>query len=177
MSLGVPLKPHASCPWCWRSPLWHSFRAGVAAGSDQRRGDRGDNPFAEKQRSSRLGPIRASCACRSPGVIDGYDRENVRKAIAAFETMPVVQPHPISKDDAAGLVSTFLTIIRNRLRMDHLGYTSVAERLAERFHIDLDLLKAFIRSLASYSFDRSGAVGSKPTSQSFGGSVAPGGPR
>ena len=99
----------------------------------------------------------------SPGVIDGYGGENVAKAIAAFEAMrnlpadgrldppvveqlsdptPVVQPYVVSEDDLKGLVANVPEDYSEQAKMDRLGYTSVAERLAERFHMDVDLLKA-----------------------------------
>ncbi|NLS05119.1 murein L,D-transpeptidase [Rhizobium sp. P32RR-XVIII] len=99
----------------------------------------------------------------SPGVIDGYYGENVTKAIAGFEAMlslpvdgkpdpavigrlsddgPVIQPYVISEDDAKGLVDSIPEDYAKQAKMKHLGYTSIAERLSERFHMDIDLLKA-----------------------------------
>ncbi len=99
----------------------------------------------------------------SSGVIDGFAGENVAKAIAAFETMQglpadgkldadvigrlleqttVVEPYVISEDDVKGLVAEIPEDYSEQAKMDQLGYTSVAERLAERFHMDIDLLKA-----------------------------------
>ncbi len=99
----------------------------------------------------------------SPGVIDGYGGENVTKAIAAFEAMqhlpvdgkldpgvidrlsdqrPAIEPYVISQDDAEGLVSSIPKDYAEQAKMDRLGYTSIAEKLAERFHMDVDLLAA-----------------------------------
>jgi lipoprotein-anchoring transpeptidase ErfK/SrfK len=99
----------------------------------------------------------------SPGVIDGYYGENVAKAIAGFEAMhdlpvdgkldpevisrlsddkPVVEPYRVSEDDAKDLVERIPADYSEQAEMEHLGYTSVAERLSERFHMDIDLLKA-----------------------------------
>lgn len=102
-------------------------------------------------------------AASSPGVIDGYYGENVTKAVAGFEAMqglpadgkldpevigrlsddmPVIQPYVISEADAAGLVDSIPEDYSEQAEMDHLAYTSVAEKLSERFHMDIDLLKA-----------------------------------
>ncbi|PDT81225.1 L,D-transpeptidase [Sinorhizobium sp. BJ1] len=99
----------------------------------------------------------------SPGVIDGYYGENVTKAVAGFEAMqglpadgkldpqvieklsdgkPVIEPYVISEDDAKDLVESIPEDYAKQAEMEHLGYTSVAERLSERFHMDIDLLKA-----------------------------------
>ena len=99
----------------------------------------------------------------SPGVIDGYYGENVTKAVAGFEAMqglpvdgkldtkvierlpasePVIEPYVISEDDAKDLVDNIPEDYAKQAEMEHLGYTSVAERLSERFHMDIDLLKA-----------------------------------
>lgn len=97
----------------------------------------------------------------SPGVIDGHYGENVSKAIAGFEMMmnlpadgklipdvlshlsdssPVVQRYEISKNDGTDLVKRIPKDYARQARMKHLGYTSIAERLSERFHMDIDLL-------------------------------------
>lgn len=99
----------------------------------------------------------------SPGVIDGFDGDNVRKAIFAFETMrglpadgqldpdvmtaletggPVIGTYEITTDDVAAIVPPIPSDYAEMARRDFLGYTSVAEELGERFHMDVDLLAA-----------------------------------
>ncbi len=99
----------------------------------------------------------------SPGVIDGHYGENVHKSVAGFEAMqglpvdgkldaevirrlpkdgPAILPYVISKDDAEGLVESIPKDYARQATMKRLGYTSIAEKLAERFHMDIDLLKA-----------------------------------
>ncbi|MDK1373475.1 MULTISPECIES: L,D-transpeptidase [unclassified Sinorhizobium] len=99
----------------------------------------------------------------SPGVIDGYYGENVTKAIAGFEAMqhlpvdgkpdpeligrlpddkPAIEPYRVTEEDAKDLVERIPEDYAKQAEMKHLGYTSVAERLSERFHMDIDLLKA-----------------------------------
>jgi lipoprotein-anchoring transpeptidase ErfK/SrfK len=99
----------------------------------------------------------------SPGVIDGFYGENVSKAIAGFEAMqrlpvdgkpdpemigrlqneaPAVISYVIAEDDAKDLVESIPKDYAKQAKMKHLGYTSVTEKLAERFHMDEDLLKA-----------------------------------
>lgn len=101
----------------------------------------------------------------SPGVIDGYPGENVDKAIRAFETMndmeqdgvldeevwaalggadggPVVTSYTIIDDDRAGLIEEVPEDYSEMAEMDHIGYASVEEKLAERFHMDIEFLKA-----------------------------------
>lgn len=97
----------------------------------------------------------------SPGVIDGFDGDNVRKAIFAFETMrglpadgqpdpevlqaletggPVIGTYDIRPDDVAAIVPPIPADYAEMAKRDFLGYTSVPEELAERFHMDEDLL-------------------------------------
>ncbi len=99
----------------------------------------------------------------SPGVIDGYVGENLSKAVAGFEAMhglpvdgkldpdvtarlksnaPVAQSYKISNQDTENLVKAVPDDYGEKAKMSHLGYTSVAERLSEHFHMDIDLLKA-----------------------------------
>ncbi|EPE96631.1 L,D-transpeptidase family protein [Rhizobium grahamii] len=99
----------------------------------------------------------------SPGVIDGHYGENVTKAVAGFErlqnlspdgklnpdvvqrlsdTAPAIQAYRITEKDAADLVDKIPKDYANQAKMKHLGYTSIAEKLSERFHMDIDLLKA-----------------------------------
>jgi lipoprotein-anchoring transpeptidase ErfK/SrfK len=99
----------------------------------------------------------------SPGVIDGYDGENVRKALIAFEAMhglnadghfgadvvealpdatQIVGSYTITADDLAQLVPPIPADYAEQAKFARLGYTSVPEELAERFHMDVDLLMA-----------------------------------
>lgn len=99
----------------------------------------------------------------SPGVIDGFDGDNVRKAIRAFELMsglpedgvldadliamletaePVVGGYVITAEDVAAIGPEIPSDYAEMAQMDFLGYASVAELLGERFHMDVDLLMA-----------------------------------
>ncbi|WP_411036022.1 L,D-transpeptidase family protein [Shinella sp. BYT-45] len=99
----------------------------------------------------------------SPGVIDGYFGENLNKAIAGFEALqglpvdgepdphvlgrladdaPAIQAYAITQDDGKDLVRSIPKDYAEQAKLDHLGYTSIAEKLAERFHMDIGLLKA-----------------------------------
>lgn len=98
----------------------------------------------------------------SPGVIDGFDGDNVRKAVRAAETMlglpvdgeidadlasrlesgdPVVGRYTITPEDAADIVGPLPEDYSALARLDYLGYASLREKLAERFHMDEDLLQ------------------------------------
>ncbi len=98
-----------------------------------------------------------------PGVIDGLAGENVAKAIRSFEEIKGLEidgvldldvwerlqsPQPasimytITADDTAKLVDQIPEDYAEMAAMEWLGYTSVAEALAEKFHMDQDLLEA-----------------------------------
>jgi lipoprotein-anchoring transpeptidase ErfK/SrfK len=99
----------------------------------------------------------------SPGVIDGFYGENVSKAIAGFEAMEklpvdgkpdpdviarlpqaasVMASYTISQEDVSDLVADISEDYAKQAEMEHLGFTSITEKLAERFHMDEDLIKA-----------------------------------
>jgi lipoprotein-anchoring transpeptidase ErfK/SrfK len=99
----------------------------------------------------------------SPGVIDGIHGNNVTKAVASFEKMtgmpadgtidpdvisrletggPIIGSYTVTADDAKDLVEHIPADYGEKAKMPSLGYTSVAENLSERFHMDIDLLTA-----------------------------------
>lgn len=99
----------------------------------------------------------------SPGVIDGFDGDNVRKAIRALERMrrlpedgvvdeavvlaldsagPVVGGYEITQEDVAAIGEPIPNDYALMAERDFLGYASVVELLGERFHMDEDLLQA-----------------------------------
>lgn len=99
----------------------------------------------------------------SPGVIDGYEGENVEKAVMAFEEMkglPVdgnldedvwqalqeqagdaFVRHAITEEDVSRIVEPLPEDYAELAERDWLGYTSAAEKIAERFHMDMEFLK------------------------------------
>lgn len=98
----------------------------------------------------------------SPGVIDGYSGENVNKAIRGFEQVnglavdgvmdltiwnmlqakgnEVIVSYTITQHDVSGLSDPLPEDYAKLARLDWLGYTSVQEKLAERFHMDIEFL-------------------------------------
>lgn len=107
--------------------------------------------------------IELDRAGASPGVIDGFFGRNLSKAIAGFEALqdlpvdgkldpdvtrrltdnvPAIQAYAITPDDAKDLVESVPKDYAKQAEMARLGYTSVVEKLGERFHMDIGLLKA-----------------------------------
>ena len=99
----------------------------------------------------------------SPGVIDGLDGHNVRSAVAAYEAMhglpvdgkvgpqvvgaigsvkQVIGSYVISPHDLSRVVGAIPKDYAQMAQMKYLGYATVVEGLAERFHMDEDFLKA-----------------------------------
>ncbi|TPW30471.1 L,D-transpeptidase [Pararhizobium mangrovi] len=119
---------------------------------------------ADKLQVARL-QVMLDRAGASPGVIDGRMGGNVNKALDAYATMtgqhpgpkdreairsklmetggPAFQKYTITPSDAAGpYVASVPSDYGKKAEMKQLGYTSTAEMLAERFHMDEDYLKA-----------------------------------
>jgi lipoprotein-anchoring transpeptidase ErfK/SrfK len=115
----------------------------------------------------------------SPGVIDGHMGENVRQAIAAFRkanglaegdrldqetwskltatsSEPVIKEYTISEADVKGpFVKKIPAKMEDMASLERLSYTSPRELIAEKFHMDEDLLRALN---PGKSFDKSGTT-------------------
>jgi lipoprotein-anchoring transpeptidase ErfK/SrfK len=114
----------------------------------------------------------------SPGVIDGKTGDNVRQAIAAFEqsrgmapdgeltqavfdaltqtdTAPALKSYTITADDLKGPFLPIPHDLTAQSKMTHLGYQSVQEELAEKFHMTEDLLTQLNPGV---DFTRAGSV-------------------
>jgi lipoprotein-anchoring transpeptidase ErfK/SrfK len=101
----------------------------------------------------------------SPGVVDGYEGEMSESALRGFEerqglmidgildaqswslligndAMPVLMTYTVSAEDVSDLTETIPDNVADKAKLDRLGYLRVTERLAERFHMDEDFLKA-----------------------------------
>lgn len=96
----------------------------------------------------------------SPGVVDGFKGGMSTSAVKAFERKlglptdgvmdpevwaqlqqymavgPLTQTYTITDADAEGLVDKIPTDYAEKAKMKNLGYTSIAEKLGERFHMD-----------------------------------------
>jgi lipoprotein-anchoring transpeptidase ErfK/SrfK len=101
----------------------------------------------------------------SPGEVDGTRGENTRKAVAAYREMrnlgagerideqlwralrdsdeePVLKTYMITEKDIAGpFIEQVPTDYREKASLERLGYTSVQEALAEKFHMSEKLLR------------------------------------
>lgn len=132
------------------------------AGRDNPAAVEGDGPRPRDPAVARM-QILLDQQGASPGVIDGYDGDNVRKAIIGFQTMsglpptgeidaalvqaletgqPVVGHYIIVAEDGANVTGEVPEDYAEKAQFEFLGYASIAEALAERFHMDINLLVA-----------------------------------
>ncbi|RVC74746.1 hypothetical protein EN745_29320, partial [Mesorhizobium sp. M4A.F.Ca.ET.022.05.2.1] len=114
----------------------------------------------------------------SPGVIDGRFGSNVDKALAAYNEITgsnlrstdavgiqsalaqsggdAFASYTITPEDAAGpYVASIPEDYSQKAQLDRMGYTSVTEALAERFHMDENYLKSINQGL---DFKRPGTI-------------------
>jgi lipoprotein-anchoring transpeptidase ErfK/SrfK len=100
----------------------------------------------------------------SPGVIDGYNGDNVRKAVSAYQAAhnlpvngvadtsllqaltaqdqaPALISYTITADDVAGPFAPVPQDFEAMSHLQHLGYARASEGIAEKFHMDENLLK------------------------------------
>ncbi|HEY8567063.1 MAG TPA: L,D-transpeptidase [Beijerinckiaceae bacterium] len=108
----------------------------------------------------------------SPGSIDGRDGDNFRRALAAFaearglkegpelwaklgeDAEPALTTYTIADADVKGpFVEKIPAKMEDEAKLDRLSYTSPRELLAEKFHMDEDLLAALN---PGKSFDKPG---------------------
>jgi lipoprotein-anchoring transpeptidase ErfK/SrfK len=96
-------------------------------------------------------------------VNDGFDGDNVRKAVRAFELMrglpddgrldpdveqaletagPVIGAYAVTDEDVSAIGPPIPSDYGEMAKLKFLGYQSVPEEIAERFHMDEDLLRA-----------------------------------
>ena len=101
----------------------------------------------------------------SPGVVDGYEGDNVSKALTAFEAAngfepdgvldeatwaaltdgapSVIETYVITEEDLAnGFVEPTPTDYAEMAELERVAYQTPLEMFAERFHMDQDLLEA-----------------------------------
>ncbi|MCG7394157.1 L,D-transpeptidase [Microvirga sp. ACRRW] len=101
----------------------------------------------------------------SPGVVDGRNGENMQNAVKAFEQAKGLEPdgklddelwtklnetsgdpalieYTITDDDVKGPFITIPDKMEEQAGLERLAYSSPQELLAEKFHMDADLLKA-----------------------------------
>ena len=136
------------------------------AGDRMKVGSLPDRLFDDKRTARKLAAqILLDRAGFSPGVIDGYGGENTASAARAYQQANGMEADGVIDDELmqslrSGDGGKFIKVIRlkrsdlsrnfqdipesmaAKAEMDHLGYESVEELIAERYHMDVDFLKA-----------------------------------
>ncbi|MDB6181182.1 L,D-transpeptidase family protein [Paracoccus fistulariae] len=142
-----------------------SEAAFTAADIDAAAYDGGDLPPGRSALTAKV-QVLLDRSGTSPGVIDGYRGGMSQSAIMAFErraglpmdgamdphvwnllqsyaSEPITQNYTITAEDAQNLVDAIPTDYAEKAQMSAMGYTSIAEKLGERFHMD-DKFIAFL---------------------------------
>jgi lipoprotein-anchoring transpeptidase ErfK/SrfK len=102
-------------------------------------------------------------AAASPGAIDGFGGDTLRKALLAFEIMSGIEVDGIPDEKLLSKLDTSYQVIGTYVikdadaeavsgrvpedfaemaQLEFVGYADIAEAVAEKFHMDVDLLRA-----------------------------------
>ena len=75
-------------------------------------------------------------------VVDGILDADVWSALGGNDAQPILMSYTVSVEDVSDLTETIPDHVAEKAKLEKLGYLRVSERLAERFHMDEDFLKA-----------------------------------
>lgn len=75
-------------------------------------------------------------------LVDGILDAEVWSALGGHEALPILMNYTVTAEDVSGLTDIIPDNVAEKSKLEALGYLRVTERLAERFHMDEDFLKA-----------------------------------